>query len=202
MASTTMTEDTSLSMKAGISSRRAMVYTRRKAKAPTTMPRARFRMLPLPKSTCPMSREARAMVTMPVPMSMLTDFWLCASRQPDRPVKALATHRPTMVVKAGLMEEERTMSGLSPVARIARPSLVRRNSARNATTNATAITATKSLYCSARNVPSSRALALVNTVSVLFMFSREDPPITAMLMEYSPVLTMMPESRLSMPIFV
>ena len=74
MASTTITEDTSFSMKAGISSRRAMVYTMRKAKAPTTMPTARLRMLPLPSSTCPMSREARAMVTMPVPMSMLTDF--------------------------------------------------------------------------------------------------------------------------------
>ena len=46
MASTTITEDTSFSMKAGISSRRAMVYTRRKAKAPTTMPMARLRMLP------------------------------------------------------------------------------------------------------------------------------------------------------------
>ena len=34
------------------------------------------------------------------------------------------------------------------------------------------------------------------------MFSRDEPPITAMLMEYSPVLTIMPESRLSTPILV
>ena len=120
---------------------------------------------------------------MPVPMSMLTDFWLWASRQPDRPVKALATHRPTMVVKVGLIEEERTMSGLSPVARMARPRRVRRNRVKNTTTAATAMTATSSLYCSERTVPCSRVRALVNTVSVLFMFSREEPPMTAILME-------------------
>ena len=34
------------------------------------------------------------------------------------------------------------------------------------------------------------------------MFSSDAPPITAMLTEYSPVLTMMPASRLSMPILV
>ena len=75
------------------------------------------------------------------------------------------------------------MSGLSPVARMARPSRVRRNSAKNATTSVTATRATTSLYCSARNVSFSSALALVNTVSVLFMFSREEPFMTAMLME-------------------
>ena len=43
---------------------------------------------------------------------------------------------------------------------------------------------------------------MVNTVSVLFMFRSEELPITAMLMEYRPVLTMMPDRRLSMPILV
>ena len=41
-----------------------------------------------------------------------------------------------------------------------------------------------------------------NTVSVRFMLIREEPPITAMLMEYSPVFTIIPASRLSTPIFV
>ena len=67
---------------------------------------------------------------------MLTLFWDCASRQPDRAVNELDTHSPTVVVKTGSIEDERTMSGLLPVARIARPSLVRRNSVRNAITAA------------------------------------------------------------------
>ena len=43
---------------------------------------------------------------------------------------------------------------------------------------------------------------MVNTVSALFMLSTDAPPITAMLTEYSAVLTMMPASRLLTPIFV
>ena len=40
---------------------------------------------------------------------------------------ALATQRPTVIVKAGLMEDARTIAGLSPVARIERPRVVLRN---------------------------------------------------------------------------
>ena len=64
-------------------------------------------------------------------------------------------------------------------------------------TSATATSATTVLYA-----PTPASLSAVNTVSVLFMLSSDEPPMTAMLMEYSPVLTMMPLSRLSMPIFV
>ena len=42
----------------------------------------------------------------------------------------------------------------------------------------------------------------VKTVSVLFMFSSEAPPMMAMLTEYSPVLTTIPARRLSTPIRV
>ena len=149
-----------------------------------------------------MSSDARAMVTMPCPMLISTDFWAWASRQPDRAVMAPEMHRPTVVVKAGLMEEERTMSGLLPVARMARPSRVRRNTVRKPTTSATARNATSSSYRPARGVPASRALALEKMVSVLFIFNKEAPPMTAMFTEYRPVLTMMPASRLSTPIFV
>ena len=170
-------------MKAGILKRRAMVYTKRNRKAPSTAPTARTGIFPLPRKALPISSEARAMVTMPVPISMFTDFWLWASRQPDSPVKALEMQRPTMVVKAGLMEEERTMSGLLPVARMARPSRVRRNRDRNRITSATAIRATRVLYCPDRAVPARKSLVLVKTVSVLFMFRMEALPMTAMLME-------------------
>ncbi len=94
------------------------------------------------------------------------------------------------------------MSGLLPVARMARPRRVRRKSVRNTSASTTASSATSSLYCSCKNVAARARLAQVNTVSVLFMLSSEELPITAMLIEYSPVFTMMPERRLSMPIFV
>ena len=68
------------------------------------------------------------MMTMPVPRLMSAVFWYWASRAPDRAVRALARHRPTVMVKPVLMEEARTMSGLSPVARMDRPSRVFRNS--------------------------------------------------------------------------
>ena len=65
----TMTEETALSMKAGIFSRSARAYTSRKRKAPSTAPKARSGMLRcLPKKTPPISREASATVTMPLPM--------------------------------------------------------------------------------------------------------------------------------------
>ena len=68
------------------------------------------------------------MMTMPVPRLMSAVFWYWASRAPDRAVRALARHRPTVMVKPVLMELARTMSGLSPVARMERPSRVFRNS--------------------------------------------------------------------------
>ena len=71
-----------------------------------------------------------------------------------------------MVVNAGLMEEERTMSGLLPVARMARPSRVLRNTVRKAVTRITAMAATTSLYWSSRKVPFSRSRMRVNTVVV------------------------------------
>ena len=123
------------------------------------------------------------MVTMPEPMSMLTDFWLCASRQPESAVSAFAAHRPMIVVTIGLMEDERTMSGLLPVARMARPSRVLRNSPSSTAASAAASSATISLYCPASALSPSSARIFVKTVCVLFMFRTEAPPITAMLTE-------------------
>lgn len=47
--------------------------------------------------------------------------------RPDNAVIALATQRPTVIVKDGLMLEAFTMSALSPVARMERPNLVFKN---------------------------------------------------------------------------
>ena len=94
------------------------------------------------------------------------------------------------------------MSGLSPVAWMASPRRVRRKTLRKQTTSAAAISPTKSLYRLDTAVPDSSFLSTLNTVSVLFILSSDAPPITAMLMEYSPVFTIMPASRLSMPSFV
>ena len=46
---------------------------------------------------------------------------------PERAVRALDTHSPTVTVNAGFRDEARTMSGLSPVARMERPMRVFRN---------------------------------------------------------------------------
>ena len=81
-----------------------------------------------------MSSDARATVTMPVPVSMLTDFCICARRQPESAVNELAMQSPIIVVITGFIEEERTISGLFPVARMASPTLVlRKNPSRIAT---------------------------------------------------------------------
>ena len=68
------------------------------------------------------------MMTMPVPRLMSAVFWYWARIAPDRAVRALEMHSPTVTVKAVLIELARTISGLSPVARMDSPSRVRRNS--------------------------------------------------------------------------
>ena len=145
IASTTITEETSLSMNAGMFSRSATVYTRRKMTAPSTTPTARLNTPPRPMTVLPMSSDASAIVTMPVPRLMSTAFCACAIRQPDSAVSEFATHSPTVVVNAGLMDDERTIMGLSPVARMARPSRVRRKSVSSMSANMTAAPETTSL---------------------------------------------------------
>ena len=80
-------------------------------------------------TTSPMMRLARPMTTTPVPRLRLLDIWYWASTPPARAVRPLARHRPTVMVKEGSMEEAETMSRLSPVARMERPSWVFKNSA-------------------------------------------------------------------------
>ena len=75
-----------------------------------------------------MIKDAKPMMTMPVPRLMSAVFWYCASTAPLRAVMALDRHSPTVTVKAVLIEDARTMSGLSPVARMDSPSRVFRNS--------------------------------------------------------------------------
>ena len=133
---------------------------------------------------------------------MLTDLCDWASRQPESAVNEFATQSPIIVVNAGLTDEERTISGLSPVALIASPRRVFRKSPSSTATAATAIRATKSLDCLATGVPLTSAAILVNTVSVLFILSIDEPLMTAIFIEYSPVLTIIPANRLLMPILV
>ena len=92
-------------------------------------PTALIQIFPLGSTASPMIREARPMMTMPLPRLISAVFWYWARSAPDRAVQALAMHRPTVMVKEVLMELARTMSGLSPVARMDRPSRVFRNRA-------------------------------------------------------------------------
>ena len=93
-----------------------------------------------------MTRAARASTTIPVPLFTSAKVLYCATMAPDRPVMALATHRPTVMVKLGLMEEARTISALSPVARMDRPSRVPRNSTRATHTTSTIRAVTANSY--------------------------------------------------------
>ena len=92
-----------------------------------------------------MMSEARPMTTMPVPRLMSAERWYWASTAPDSAVMALAMQRPTVMVNAVLMDDARTMSGLSPVARMDRPIRVPRNAMSSAQTTTVTSAATMSL---------------------------------------------------------
>ena len=98
----TITDDTSFSIYAGMLNLKAIVYTSLKIKAPSTVPIMRKPILLLLINVLPIRSDARATVTIPEPISILTDFWDWARRQPDNAVKALDTHKPTIVVITGL----------------------------------------------------------------------------------------------------
>ena len=78
-------------------------------------------------------------------MVTFTDFWLWAKRHPERAVKDEEIHSPIIVVNDGFIDEDYTMSGLSPVALKDRPNLVFKKNERKRTTKATKIKAVTSL---------------------------------------------------------
>ena len=100
------------------------------------------------------------------------------------------------MVKVGFTDEARTMSRLSPVARMDSPSRVPRN--RYSSTPARMVTAAdriSSCHCSqkeARGVPASRPLARVNRVSFFIRLALDFQPMAIRLTVYSPVLVTMP----------
>ncbi len=122
MATATMMAETSFMAAAGTLNRSATATIKRYRQLPNTTPRMRRSMVRLPTSVSPMMREASAMVTMPVPTLISQLFWYCASSPPDSAHNAPDTHRPTVMVKAGVRLEARTMAALSPVARMESPS--------------------------------------------------------------------------------
>ena len=98
------------------------------------------------------------------------------------------------------MLEARTMAALSPVARMERPSRVPRKPSIAAQATAMMPAASASLYQPPRKL--SDPFASENTVSVLTSDMVEEKPITARLMVYRPVLTMIPAIMLSTPSLV
>ena len=104
MARTTMTDETSFSINAGMLNRRAIVYTRRKINDPSTIPTALTKIPPFPRRVPPIKREARAIVTIPCSILISTAFCDCERRQPDNAVNALAIHNPITVVNAGFID--------------------------------------------------------------------------------------------------
>lgn len=146
---------------------------------PTITPITQRTTPPRPTITSPMIRLARPTTTIPVPSVMSLNFWCWASRPPLSATSALAMHRPTVVVKAGLMEDAATMSRLSPVARMDRPSWV----PRKATIAAPAASATRAASTSAPSCSPKMPSAQLNTVSTFKRGRVALPPITIRLME-------------------
>ena len=123
------------------------------------------------------------MMTMPVPRLMSAVFWYWARTAPDRAVRALEMHRPTVMVKPVLMEDARTMSGLSPVARMDRPRRVfRKMTMSTAAVREMAAAGTIFIW-------EPRAVKMVVVRSI---FTLEEKPMTARFTVYRPVLVMMP----------
>ena len=129
------------------------------------------------------------MTTIPVPLLMSAVFWAWPTTAPDRPVRALATHRPMVMVKLGLMEEERTMSRLSPVARMLRPSRVPRK-ATSSTPASTVIPPERRMGFQSPPMPVARKR--VKMVSCLSRDWLAFQPMAMRFTVYSPVLVTMP----------
>ena len=97
------------------------------------------------------------------------------------PVSAPEMQRPTVMVKAGLMLEARTMAALSPVARIERAGRVPRKPTHGGTGQRDDYRRQHQLIPAARK--KLRALlAMEKTVSVLTSDMVDEKPITARLM--------------------
>ena len=90
---------------------------------------------------------------------------------------------PIIVVITGLIEEDLTISGLFPVARIESPSFVLSRKVRNKPTKTTATNAIIRVCLPSRAVPSSFAFRSEKTVSELLRLRSDDFFITAILIE-------------------
>ena len=101
---------------------------------------------------------------------------------------AFATQSPIVIISLVLMLEALTISGLSPVARMESPSLVFKKKEISTPTMITISAATISLY----HVPPIAVFAQVKTDSQLNKFMLEANPITAILIVYNTVFTMIP----------
>ena len=124
-----------------------------------------------------MMRLASAIVTMPVPRLMSQNLLYSPIKQPDSAVRALARHRPIVMVAFGLMEEALTMSRLSPVARMDRPRDVPKKRMSTSTiTAAMSASRISRLHC-----PPTRPLKSENTVSTPVMDTLDEKPMTARL---------------------
>ena len=108
-------------------------------------------------------------------------------------------HSPTVMVKLGLMEEARTISALSPVARMLRPRRVPRNST-SSTPAATVMAADRRMSPHAPPTP-----VCSNREKMVSCFSRDwlaFQPIAIRLTVYNPVLVTMPARMAGTPSLV
>ena len=114
----------------------------------------------------------------------------------------MARQSPTVIVNVGLIEDDLTISALSPVALIDIPSVVPRNHHKNTAISATIAPTISSLYQSPMTPLPIVSLPMEKMVSHPKRLVRDENPITAILMVYKPVLTIIPARIDSTPSLV
>ena len=106
------------------------------------------------------------------------------------------THSPTVTVNAGFRDEARTMSGLSPVARMERPMRVFRNASSSTPARTVTEAASSNSYQSPPMPLSRRRVKIVLPPSRLWLAFQ---PIAIRLTVYRPVLVTMPARMEGIP---
>ena len=170
----------------------ATVITRRYSTEPRITASVAITTVRVPKMPWPRITEARPTTIMPMPMPMSAKPWYCAIRAPDKPTRALDRHRPRIFCRSVFTPKERIISGLSPVACMARPASVYRNQSSASFTSSTP--------ANNNNTPTTVPCSPASRRGVKTVSSRNSarfalPPISRRFTEYRAVMVRMPASN-------
>ena len=130
----------------------------------------------------------------PVPIEISNTRFFCAITAPESATSAFAMISPSIFTSPPSRASVATTAGLSPSARKRKPALVFMNRSRSTFTTSTMTSTTSTLDHGASAAGRLSTSALSKRVSMLKK-GRLARPAMRRLMEYSPVMVMMPLSR-------